>query len=105
MLGVIRMPRMYGLSMSVANNGRGYVAHNATVLEMQRDKRLREQGRNSMFKDLSDERAVYLLNEFAKVDPKALRLMALLQDAREFGARDMLIGQIYAYLREQAKDD
>lgn len=51
-------------------------------------------------KTLTDENALILLNEFAKVDGKALKLMALLQAAKEFGDRDQLLCQIHRYLQD-----
>ena len=56
-----------------------------------------------MLETLSDENAVLLLNEFAKFDPKALKLMALLQAAKEFGEQDMLLNQVHSYLKEHTK--
>lgn len=49
---------------------------------------------------LSDEKAIILLNEWAKTDNKALKLMVLLQNAKEWGERDILISQIHSYIRD-----
>lgn len=54
---------------------------------------------------LTDERALILLNEFAKYDKEALRLMVLLQDAKDFGDRDQLICKVHYYIREHSKHD
>lgn len=80
----------------MGNNGQAGCVHSVTVLGMPNVRRLKERGRNSM----SDQQALILLNEFAKVDPKALKLMALLQDAKDFGEQDMLLNQIHNYIKE-----
>lgn len=54
--------------------------------------------------DLTDENAILILNEHAKVDPYALKLMILLQNAKEFGESDMIISKIHHYLRENSED-
>lgn len=54
---------------------------------------------------LTDDRALILLNEFAKIDSKALGLMINLQNAKEFGDIDMLISQIHLYIKEKSSND
>ena len=54
---------------------------------------------------MTDSRALVLLNEFAKVDPEALKLMAMLQDSRDWGDREMLIGKMHRYIEDKVNSD
>lgn len=54
---------------------------------------------------LSDKRALFKITELAKVDNKAMEFLVLLQDAREFGDRDMLFCQIQKYLEDLPRDN
>ena len=60
---------------------------------------------NSRRNSITDERAVILLNEFAKIDGEALKLMVMLQDARDFGDRDQLICRVHRYIEDKANKD
>lgn len=53
--------------------------------------------------DLTDEQMILLLNEFAKIDPKAHQLLKDIVRANEFGERDMLINAAHYYLKENPK--
>lgn len=69
------------------------------------DRLLKGRGRSFMYNhSVTDDRAIILLNEFAKYDPKALKLMALLQAAKDFGERDQLLCQVHHYIGEQFRD-
>jgi hypothetical protein len=58
-----------------------------------------------MYNEMTDSRALVLLNEFAKVDPEALKLMAMLQDSRDWGDREMLIGKMHRYIEDKVNSD
>lgn len=49
--------------------------------------------------NISDNLLIDIINEFAKVDNKALKLMIQLQDAKEYGEKDMIVSQIYHYIK------
>lgn len=55
-------------------------------------------------KQLTDENMLFLIAEFAKVDRKALSLMAELQDAKEFGEKDMALAKMHSYLRDRDRE-
>ena len=55
--------------------------------------------------DLTDENALILLNEYAKIDPKAFNLIVLLQSTKDFGEKDMLLSQIHRYVQESGSHD
>lgn len=48
---------------------------------------------------LTDEQVINCLYEYSKIDSTALKLMAELQNTKEFGERDMVLGKIYHYVR------
>ena len=54
---------------------------------------------------MTDSRALVLLNEFAKIDKEALKLMAQMQDARDWGDREMLISKMHRYIEDKAKSN
>ena len=58
-----------------------------------------------MFDQLTDDRALILLNEIAKIDSKALHLMAELQNSKDFGERDQLICKIHRFIKDKIKHD
>ena len=91
--------------MRMGNNGLGDGVHSVIVLGTPNVKRLKGRERSFMYEALSDDKAIVLLNEFAKVDPKALKLMALLQAAKDFGDKDMILSQVHYYLKEHTTND
>lgn len=58
-----------------------------------------ERDTNLQGNDLSDQQALILINEFAKVDNVALKLMIQLQDASDFGSIDMALNKIHWFLK------
>jgi hypothetical protein len=53
--------------------------------------------------DMTDERALIILNELAKTDSKALHLMANIQNSKDFGERDQLLCKMHRYIMDRIK--
>lgn len=56
---------------------------------------------SSPVNDLTDQNVLLLINEFAKIDTYALKLMIQLQDAKEFGQQDMILSKMHRYLKDK----
>lgn len=55
--------------------------------------------------NLSDENALLLLREYAKIDPKAFKLFIDLKESKDFGDKDMNMSKIHRYILDNNPRD
>lgn len=51
--------------------------------------------------ELTDQGAISLIADLAKTDNEAFKLLVNLQNSKEYGESDMLLGKIHRYLKDR----